>query len=344
MLRKEQPAAAVASRKTRETANQIAMLLATRAPQAGHAREGVTTSSAAEPYARLRRTNGSAMFAELSDVRCYYELLGSGDPILLIPGVGRTCRHWDDLSCELSKSFSLILFDNRGLGRSVAKRPAQSLGDLAVDLVELLDHLQLERAHVIGLSFGGLLAQQFALDHPSRLDRLVLVSCGNRFSPYLTGVARLLGQALRHFPPELFRRTIELLGTSPQYFDAHAEEIERDIASQCTTGVPRRAIGAQLRCLGCRDIASDREYRITAPTLVIAGDRDVLIPACYARDMARQIPGSEFLLVPDCGHNPFVEKPDDVLPRLTAFLQTRSRAEMDARIREETQLAMEESV
>lgn len=285
------------------------------------------------------------MFADLSDVRCYYELLGSGDPIVLIPGVGRTCRLWDDVTSELSKSFSLILFDNRGLGRSIEKRPAQTLSDLAVDLVELLDHLQLERAHVLGLSFGGLLAQQFALDHPSRVDRLVLVSCGNRFSPYLTGMARLLGQALRHFPPELFRQTIELLGTSPTFFDAHAEEIDREVAAQCAAAIPRGAIARQLRCLGCRDIAGgDREYRIASPTLVIAGDHDVLIPACYAREMARQIPGSEFLLVRGCGHNPFAEKPDAVLPRLVEFLLTRSGAKDRVRLLEESQRAMEERV
>jgi pimeloyl-ACP methyl ester carboxylesterase len=285
------------------------------------------------------------MYADLSDVRCYYELLGTGDPILLIPGVGRTCRCWDEVTSELSKSLSLILLDNRGMGRSVAKRPAQSLGDLAVDLVELLDHLQLERAHVLGLSFGGVLAQQFALDHPSRVDRLVLVSCSNRFTPYLTGMARLLGQALRHFPAALFRQTIELLGTSPQFFDAHADEIGRDITAQCVSGVTRGAIARQLRCLGCRGLADDREYHIASPTLVIAGEHDALIPSCYAREMARQIPGSEFLLVRDCGHNPFAEKPEEVVPRVVEFLQTRSRMAADNfRNREDPKLAMEELV
>src|SRR5688572_11194888 len=161
------------------------------------------------------------MFAELSDVRCYYELLGSGDPLVLIPGVGKTCTLWDcGLTSDLSRSFSLILLDNRGMGRSLPKRPAQNLGDLAVDVVELLDHLGLDRAHVLGLSFGGLLAQQVAIDHPSRVDRLVLVSCAHRFSPYLLQVAKLLAQALRHCPPEMYLRTMEMLGTSPQYFDA----------------------------------------------------------------------------------------------------------------------------
>src|SRR5687768_5260871 len=114
------------------------------------------------------------MFADLTDVRCYYELLGTGDPLLLIPGLGATCALWDGVTSDLSKSFSLILFDNRGIGRSVAKRAPQTLTDFAVDIVELMDHLQLKRAHVLGLSLGGIVAQQLAVDHPSRVDRLVL--------------------------------------------------------------------------------------------------------------------------------------------------------------------------
>ena len=284
------------------------------------------------------------MFADLSDVRCYYELLGTGDPILLVSGVGRTCRLWDGVTSELSKSNSLILLDNRGLGRSIAKRPAHSLADLAVDLVELLDHLQLQRAHVIGISFGGLVAQQLALDHPSRVDRLVLVSCSNRFSPYLLGVAKLLAQALRHCPPEMFLQTIELLGSAPQFFDAHAEEIGQKIATECEDGMPRGAVAKQLRCVGCRDMADGQEYRITAPTLVVAGEQDMLIPACYAREMARQIPDSEFLLVRGCGHNPFTEKPEQVVPRVLEFL-ARRRDRGHSRIDEEkAQLVMEESV
>jgi pimeloyl-ACP methyl ester carboxylesterase len=77
---------------------------------------------------------------------------------------------------------------------------------------------------------------------------------------------------------------------------------------------------------------------------VIAGDQDVLIPSCYAREMARQISGSEFLLVRDCGHNPFAEKPDEVVPRVAEFLLKRSRATDRARIHEESQLATEERV
>jgi pimeloyl-ACP methyl ester carboxylesterase len=155
-------------------------------------------------------------------------------------------------------------------------------------------------------------------------------------------MAQLLGKALRHFPQPVFRRTIELLGSSPEYLDAHAGEIERKIAAACVEGIGRSAVARQLRCLGSRDVADGPDYRITAPTLVVAGEHDMLIPACYARRMAREIVGSEFFLVRGCGHNPFCEKPEVVVPLITEFLK-RPRARSHGKFKE-TQLAMDESV
>ena len=273
------------------------------------------------------------MFADLTDVRCCYELLGTGgDPLILIPGLGATASLFDPIAGELSGTFSVITFDNRGLGRSDALRPAQSLRDYAVDAVELLDHLQLERAHVLGLSFGGIVAQQLAIDHPDRVDRLVLISCSNRFGPYLTEVAKLLGQSLRRFPPLLFRRMVELLSVAPQYLDAHADDLDRKVADTVGVQTPRSAIGRQLRCLGNRDLECEANYRITAPTLVIAGDQDMLIPACYAWNMSREIPGSEYILIRNCGHNPINERPELVIERVTEFL-TRRRGRGDEKRR-----------
>jgi pimeloyl-ACP methyl ester carboxylesterase len=177
-----------------------------------------------------------------------------------------------------------------------------------------------------------MIAQQLAIDHPSRVDRLVLVSCTNRFGPYLREVARLLAHALRHFKPELFRRTVELLGTSPQYLDEHNEEIEQLIARDRYDGIPRSALARQLRCVAHHDGDEPLDFRIAAPTLVVAGSQDMLIPACYAQHMAQEIPGSEFVSIPGCGHNPFTERPDVMVPLVTEFL-SRPRA----RVRQQQQ-------
>jgi pimeloyl-ACP methyl ester carboxylesterase len=260
------------------------------------------------------------MFAELTDVRCYYELLGSGDPLVLVPGLGTTSGLWHAAATELANSFSVILLDNRGVGKSIPKRPPKTLEDFSVDLIELMDHLQIARAHVMGLSLGGMIAYHVASDHPSRVDRLVLVSCTHRFSPYLREMAKLLGHGLRYFPQEVFLRTVELLGTAPEYLDAHVDDIDRKLAAARENAIPRSGVAKQLWCLARHDREDGWGHPIATPTLVIAGEQDHLIPACYGRRMAQQIRGSEFMVVPGCGHNPFEEKPDLVLPRITEFL------------------------
>src|SRR5436309_10939544 len=99
-------------------------------------------------------------WADLSDVRSYYELLGEGDSVLLIPGLGSTCRCWDPIAPDLAAHFSLILPDNRDVGKSIGKRKPRALSDFVSDLVELLDVLQVQRTHVVGISLGGVIAQQ----------------------------------------------------------------------------------------------------------------------------------------------------------------------------------------
>jgi pimeloyl-ACP methyl ester carboxylesterase len=259
-------------------------------------------------------------WAELSDVRCYYELVGEGDPLVMIPGLGGNCRVWDSIVPFLADQFTVILVDNRGLGRSTPRRPPRTLADYSADIAELLDKLQLDRAHVLGLSLGGIIAQRFAIDHPSRVDRLVLVSCAARFTSYLHRVTALLGHSLRRFPRSVFVQTMEMLTTAPFYLDANAEEIDRMARERVHAGVPARAMGAQLRALLASEI-NPADYKIINPTLVVAAEHDHLIPNCYARRMADDIPGSQYVLIPGAGHNPMVEMPELVLPIIARFLK-----------------------
>jgi len=260
-------------------------------------------------------------WAELSDVRCYYEVLGEGPPLVLIPGLGGNCRVWDPFAPELAEHFSLILIDNRGLGRSVARRKPRTLADYSADIAELLDTLQLERAHVLGLSLGGIIAQRFAIDHASRVDKLVLVSCADKFTAYTLRMTALLGHSLRRFPRRVFVQMMEVLCTAPLYLDANEQQINREADERCKAGVPARAMGTQLRAL-LRSEVPDQDYKITSPTLVVAGEHDALIPNCYAKLMAAKIPGSQFVLIPGAGHNPMQETPERVLPLITRFLRT----------------------
>ena len=258
--------------------------------------------------------------AELTDVSSYYELAGKGDPIVLLPGLGATAHIWDSALVHLAESFSVVRFDNRGVGRSVCKRQPVTLNDYSADLVELLDFLQLDRAHVLGLSLGGMIAQRFAIDHPSRVNRLVLVSCANRFGPYLREMLAVIGQAVRRFPARVYARTMSLLTVGPPYLDTDPSRINMHVEEHMKRAIPRSAVAQQLRCLAASD-PNPSEYDIHAPTLVIAGEHDVLIPHCYAEQMANDIPGSRFVLVSKVGHNPFKECPERILPTIVDFLQ-----------------------
>lgn len=259
-------------------------------------------------------------WADLSDCRCYYELLGQGEPLILIPGLGATSRMWDDIAPDLAQFFTVIQFDNRGVGYSVAGRSPTTMADLASDVVELFDHLQIDRAHVMGVSLGGIIAQRVAVDHPSRVDRLVLVSCCDTFSPYLRRMSQLLAHTLRKFPKEVFVRTLHLLATAPEFLDAHTDLVEQRVAAACQMRVSPRAVGQQMRCLSTAEMEPEH-YRILSPTLVVAGEYDPIIPGCYARRMADKIPQSEFYMAAGAGHNPVVDHPEQVLPTVIEFLR-----------------------
>lgn len=258
--------------------------------------------------------------ADLTDVSSYYELAGNGDPVVLLPGLGATAHVWDSALTHLTESFSVVRFDNRGIGRSVCKRQPVTLSDYSADLVELLDFLQLDRAHVLGLSLGGMIAQRFAIDHPSRVNRLVLVSCANRFGPYLREMLTVIGHAVRRFPARVYARTMSLLTVGPPYLDTDPSRINLHVEEHMQRAIPRSAVAQQLRCLAASD-SNLWEYDIHAPTLVIAGEHDVLIPHCYAEQMANDIPGSRYVLVTKVGHNPFKECPERILPTIIDFLK-----------------------
>jgi pimeloyl-ACP methyl ester carboxylesterase len=202
------------------------------------------------------------------------------------------------------------------------------LRDYVADLVERMDYLQLDRAHVLGVSLGGVIARRLAADHPSRVDRLVLVSCTDQFSPYLRQVMGLLGGLARGRSLEAFARALETLGTSPEFYDAHAAESEQRVRDKCHETGPG-VIGRQLACLA-REAEGGHVDPVSAPTLVVAGEYDPLIPACYARAMAARIPGSRFLLVPGAGHNPLQESAERVGRELIHFLtQTHDKSPAD---------------
>lgn len=257
---------------------------------------------------------------DLTDVNLHYQVSGNGQALLLIPGLGQTARMWDPIVPALAGKYSVIQFDPRGIGQSVEKRRAWRIDDYTSDCLELLDKLQVDQALVAGISFGGVLAQRFAADHPSRVSKLVLMSTTDRTSPYLRNMAKLLAHALRRFPLKIFFLTVELLGSSPEEFDAHEKEILASLSQRPTSLRSRRSLANQLRCLVSVDKAA-RGDKFTGPTLVLAGEYDSLIPNAYGRKLAADLNDAKFVVLKGCGHNPVTEQPQAVAKAMLDFFE-----------------------
>ncbi len=115
-------------------------------------------------------------YAKINDHRIYYETYGKGEPLIMIMGLGADTNCWSDkLIQELSKQYRVIIFDNRGAGKSDPAKAPYTIRDLANDVIKLMQTLSVEKAHILGVSMGGMIAQEIAINYPSKVNKLILV-------------------------------------------------------------------------------------------------------------------------------------------------------------------------
>jgi len=225
---------------------------------------------------------------------------GAGEPILLAQGLGGDVVHWGEAFLgRLEKRFRVTAYDHRGIGRSPHRDGDVSMADLADDAAALLDHLGIERTHVLGLSMGGMVAQELVLRHPGRVRTLVLAAT-------FAGGESALGT----YPPVVQAVAAPFLrGARPP-----AQLVELVAAQARQYGVARdadalRAVLGQLAAVGGHDTL-DRLAQVTVPALVLHGERDPVIPVANARILAGAIPGARLELLDRAGHVPFWEQPE----------------------------------
>ncbi|MBI5552725.1 MAG: alpha/beta fold hydrolase [Desulfobacterales bacterium] len=253
----------------------------------------------------------------------YYESHGQGFPLVLIRGLGSNADHWYAQLPEFSKHFRVIVFDNRGIGRSGDPGGDFTIRDMADDTVGLLDALAIPQTHVMGVSMGGMIAQQLALDHPQRVKGLVLVvsHCGgpHQVRPS-TEIARLVGEMVTVGSPE--SRIMAL----PAFFDA--ETLKTNLACAQTYATvsmkypaDAKILSRQFKAIQDFDVY-DRLPAIQAPTLVVASTGDVLIPPGNSEILAARIPNARMVAIPGGGHQILVEQPEACNRAVVDFLKT----------------------
>jgi len=246
------------------------------------------------------------------EIELSYERRGSGPPLLLIMGLSGSALTWGEPFLErLRRDFETIVYDHRGVGQSSRMEEPFTIAQLAVDALGLLDALGIGSVHVLGVSMGGMVAQELALSHPERVRTLTLgcTYCG--------------GDGSSRASPEVTQRLAEGSASGDReravraYWEANVSvgfaEDANAYAIYCANALKRRVaiavIAAQLQAIAAHETLT-RLHQLMMPTLIVHGAADQIIPVGNAHLIAAQIPGSRLEILDGVGHLFFLERPE----------------------------------
>ncbi len=260
--------------------------------------------------------------AKLKNISLYYEIYGKGQPLLLISGLNSDNASWVGVCAKLAKFFSVIVFDNRGSGRSDAPNKKYSIREMAVDAAGLLDYLRIKKCHVVGHSMGGYIAQDLAIDYFECVGKLILEATASVSSARNNA---LFNDFLRRFEKnqdnEALMRAWSYWLFSPKKFEEKgyiAAFIKEASAYPYLQSV--EGFKGQISAMTSFD-SRLKAKNIKAKTLVIAGSDDILIYPAESMQLAKSIKGSVFEEIKGAGHCVHVEKPDLFTAKVIRFLK-----------------------
>jgi pimeloyl-ACP methyl ester carboxylesterase len=259
--------------------------------------------------------------ARIGDIDICYELLGDGPPLVMIMGYSANIDWWDpELVEDLANSFRLLLFDNRGAGRTSAGAKRFSIPQFARDIAGLMEVLGIERAHVIGASMGGMIAQQIALDYPHMVDGLVLCCTApggiHTKLPSFRVIVKLA--VLSRDPEKIAHRVVDVLFPETYLYE-HPET--RDRLIEVIGGAPITPRNAMRQAMAvARFSMYGRIPSIRSSTLVLCGGKDILAPPKNSRTLAGRIPGATLYEFEGAGHGFTTQCNREVARLVTDFL------------------------
>lgn len=253
--------------------------------------------------------------ADLGGIRLNYRISGSGDPLVLLTGLGGTAGYWDSVVPELGKKFTVITLDNRGSGDTESKGPF-TIDDMAEDVSGLLDKLSLEGAHVLGWSMGSQIAQALAVNHPEKVYTLALVSSylrrPERSSYLINGMLDAVRQGM---PMKYFGIPMRAMGNTERYFVERKPMDESDLPYH---------LDGLMRQIAAVDAYSseDSAHRIMCPTLSIHGSEDIMVPQEFGDALADRIRDCTVIRLRGEGHN---MRPSKYIESYASFAMSHGR-------------------
>jgi pimeloyl-ACP methyl ester carboxylesterase len=257
---------------------------------------------------------------EVNGIKVYYEIHGEGDPLVLIMGLRRNVEWWYFQIPALAEHFRVLAFDNRGAGRSDKPEMDYSIPLFAEDTEALMEALDIEEAHVLGISMGGYIAQELAINYPDKVMSLILgcTSCGGERAVLMSQERMEKYTAIEGLTPEEILRKDMDIYFSERFIEDNPDEIEEFIKISLRYYQPAHAFERQFTACLKHDTA-DRLHLISVPTLIMTGDDDPLVPPENSRILKELMPGAELVLFPGCRHCFFMESAEEFNRRAVDF-------------------------
>ncbi len=257
---------------------------------------------------------------KVGDINMYYEVHGEGEPLVLICGASVSVDMMYAFIPVYSPEYKLVIFDNRGAGQSDAPDIPYTTAMMANDLAGLLDTIEVDSAHIMGTSMGGMIAQELALRHPDRVKSLILACtyCGGPSSSIITDPEMM--QRMADLPPKEGLMEIMRLCISQKFLDENPGLLEQIAEQMMQHPISPHGQMRQTEAeMGHNTY--ERLPEIKMPTMIIHGDDDRIIPVENANILASRIPGAELAILKNAGHMFFVEVEDESNRIMLDFLK-----------------------
>jgi pimeloyl-ACP methyl ester carboxylesterase len=250
-----------------------------------------------------------AMLTTPDGVHLYYERHGdAGDPLLCIMGLGGTLDFWEFQTPVLARSHRVFIYDNRGAGRSDKPSGPYTIRTLAEDALAALDACGFGRAHVLGISMGGMIAQELAIRHPDRIGGLALAATYAKPDDRVRETRAALPFDPSTVDPKQLLKLMLGLTLTPEFIEREKPWL-RTLRERVMGSWTMEGFLAQLAAVMSHDATAEL-HRITAPTLVLKPSNDRLIPPRCSDLLAEQIAGAQLVTFDHAAHGFNIEQPD----------------------------------
>lgn len=259
--------------------------------------------------------------AENNKTKIYWEETGAGEPLLLIMGLGGSRKEWRRIAPKLAEKYRVILFDNRGVGETIFDDEPFTISLMASDAKAVLESAHVESAHVLGMSMGGMIAQEFALAYPETTRSLILTvtNCGGREAvpAALEVYFALQGRGVAT-PEDAFWAMAPYI----YYANTPREKLAEDLAAREGKFTKPENFMRQLQAIMTWQGTFPRLSNIKAPTLVLHGKNDQLIPSANGRILADAIPNAQFVELEDASHIYTTDQPEKSVEVILEFIES----------------------